>query len=99
MKFISFVDLQTMKEVILNSADYMHNVELCILYDMPNNTSIILEVYNGCVDFLINKHCNHHEYKYENSHLILDIEPNLKSLKCLKNQMKQILKEEQNGNK
>lgn len=90
MKFENYVDLETMREIILNAADYESEVDLCMLYDLKNNRSCYLEVYNGELDLCINKHYNNNKDEYDNLYL-LDIEPNLNSLKDLKKQLKDIL--------
>ena len=92
MKFKNYMDIETIREVVLNAKDYEGEVDLCILYDLENNRSCYLEVYNGEVDVVINKHYGNSEEEYDNYQLVY-IEPNLNSLSDLEQQLTKILLE------
>ncbi len=94
MKFEKYIDdIETIREIVLNAKDYETEVDICMLYDLDRNISCYLEIYNGELDLMINKHYNNKEDEYDNWYL-LDIEPNLNSYEDLQKQLEEILNKE-----
>lgn len=87
-------NFKTIKEIILNCVDYESEVDICTVYNLEKNISCYLEVYNGEIDLMINKHYNNNKEEYDNCYSI-EIEPNLTNYKTLINQLKDILKQEE----
>ena len=86
-------NFETIKEIILNSADYESEVDICTIYNLNKNISCYLEIYNGEVDLMINKHYKNKKDEYDNWYSV-GIEPNLKNYISLIEQLKNILKKE-----
>jgi hypothetical protein len=94
MKFEKYIeDIETVKEIILNKGDYESEVDICMLFDLDRNISCYLELYNGELDLMINKHYNNKKDEYDNWYSI-EIEPNLNSYEDLQKQLEVILNKE-----
>lgn len=91
MKFEKYIeDIETVRQVVANAIDYEGEVDICMLFDLDRNISCYLEIYNGEMDLVINKHYNHEKDNYDNWYL-LDIEPNLSSYDELEKQLEEII--------
>lgn len=70
VEFELLVDsIDTALDIIHNKADYDYK-EICILYDLPNNRSCYLLVYDGELEIIVNKHYNHSIDEYDNQRVI-----------------------------
>lgn len=70
IEFELLVDnIDTALDIIRNKNKYDYK-EICMLYDLANNRSCYLLVYEGELEVIVNKHYNHNRDEYDNQQVI-----------------------------